>query len=586
LNRFSVLGSQFLVLGSQFLVLMNNIDHIIHASGLVKIYKVAELEVVALQGLDLEVARGEFLALVGPSGSGKSTLLSLIGGLDRPSAGQLVVDGLDLTTLTPTGLSAYRRDRVGFIWQQTTRNLLPYLSARENIELLMTFAGRGGRERRAWADELLEAVGIADKASTPVTQLSGGQQQRVALACALANRPRILLGDEPTGEVDWETAQRVLTLLRDLRTRYGLTIVLVTHDPRVAEQADRVIAIRDGRTSTETRRDNGSTPGSDTAAISGRTARARAAEELVVVDRAGRLQIPGDQRALAGIGRRARVELVDGGVLIRPVEDDRIAIPTEEPSGDHHHYLYEDQGSVDIAVPATPEPLITVAGVTRVFGTGARAVHALRGVDLTVDRGAFVALMGPSGSGKTTLLNIIGGLDRPTSGSVIVAGRRVDQMRADELASLRRQIGFVFQSFALLPTASAFENVEMALRLAGRTPRQQWNARVRRVLAAVGLTDWADHRPYELSGGQQQRVALARALVTYPQIILADEPTGDLDSRTGRRVLTMLRTLCDQEGVTLIMATHDPAVTEFATIIYHLRDGLVIGCETRSVATA
>jgi ABC-type lipoprotein export system ATPase subunit len=137
---------------------MNNIDHIIHASGLVKIYKVAELEVVALQGLDLEVARGEFLALVGPSGSGKSTLLSLIGGLDRPSAGQLVVDGLDLTTLTPTGLSAYRRDRVGFIWQQTTRNLLPYLSARENIELLMTFAGRGGRERRAWADELLKRL--------------------------------------------------------------------------------------------------------------------------------------------------------------------------------------------------------------------------------------------------------------------------------------------------------------------------------------------------------------------------------------------------------------------------------------------
>ncbi|MCS7288721.1 MAG: ATP-binding cassette domain-containing protein [Roseiflexus sp.] len=559
---------------------MNATDHIIHASGLVKIYKVAELEVVALQGLDLEVARGEFLALVGPSGSGKSTLLNAIGGLDRPSAGQLIVDGLDLTALTPAQLSAYRRERVGFIWQQTTRNLLPYLSARENIELLMTFAGRSGRERRAWANELLEAVGMAEKASTPVTQLSGGQQQRVAIACALANQPRILLGDEPTGELDWDTAQRVLALLRDLRTRYGLTIVLVTHDPRVAEQADRVIAIRDGRTSTETRRDDGKTSGDEVSAAAGRSGRARAAEELVVVDRAGRLQIPSDQRALAGIGRRARVELVDGGILIRPVEDDRIAIPTEEPTSDqHHHYLYEDDVS-PVTSPAAPAaPLIEVRGVTRVFGAGIRAVHALRGVDLTIERSAFVALVGPSGSGKTTLLNIIGGLDRPTSGSVVIEGRRIDQMTPDELTRLRRQMGFIFQSFALLPTSSAFENVELALRLTRRAPRHQWDARVRRVLAAVGLTDWTNHRPYELSGGQQQRVALARALVTSPRIILADEPTGDLDSRTGRRVLTMLRTLCDQEGVTLIMASHDPAVLEFASSIYHMRDGVIIGCE-------
>ncbi|MCS6840166.1 MAG: ABC transporter ATP-binding protein [Roseiflexus sp.] len=223
--------------------------------------------------------------------------------------------------------------------------------------------------------------------------------------------------------------------------------------------------------------------------------------------------------------------------------------------------------------------MIEVRGVTRIFGAGVRAVHALRGVDLTIERGTFVALMGPSGSGKTTLLNIIGGLDRPTSGSVVIEGRRVDQMRPDELTSLRRQIGFIFQSFALLPTSSAFENVELALRLAGRAPRYRWDARVRRVLAAVGLTDWTDHRPYELSGGQQQRVALARALVTYPRIILADEPTGDLDSRTGRRVLTMLRTLCDQERVTLIMASHDPTVLEFASTIYHMRDGVIIGCE-------
>ena len=315
-------------------------SHFITASGLVKIFRVAELEVVALQGLELEADQGEILALVGPSGSGKSTLLNALGGLDRPSAGKLEVDGRNLLKMNPFELTAYRREMIGFVWQQTARNLLPYLTGRENIELLMTLSGgQAGKTHRAWIDELLDAVGMREFAHQRPTQLSGGQQQRIAIACALANHPRILLGDEPTGEVDWPTAQMILKLLRDLRERFGLTIVLVTHDPRVAAWADRTVAIRDGRTSTETVRvDMGSgRPLADDGqqmldyeVEPSSTIHRPPSEELVVLDSAGRLQIPGDQRVLAGIGRRAKVELVDGGILIRPSDDERDALPSGE----------------------------------------------------------------------------------------------------------------------------------------------------------------------------------------------------------------------------------------------------------------
>jgi len=285
---------------------------LIECDGLVKIFKVAELEVVALQGLDLIVDRGEFVAVVGASGSGKSTLLSILGGIEVPSAGRVVVDGHLVAEMDAAERTAYRRRVLGFVWQQTARNLLPYLSARENIELPMLLEGVPQGRRRARSAELLELISMPDRASHHPGMLSGGEQQRVAIAVALANEPALILADEPTGELDTTTAHEVFDLLRDVNQRLGVTIVVVTHDPLVSDQVSRTIAIRDGRTSTETLRRRSATEAGDHHVI---------AEEYAVLDRVGRLQLP---RALVDalhLQRRVRLVLEDTHIEIWPDAD-------------------------------------------------------------------------------------------------------------------------------------------------------------------------------------------------------------------------------------------------------------------------
>jgi ABC-type lipoprotein export system ATPase subunit len=219
--------------------------------------------------------------------------------------------------------------------------------------------------------------------------------------------------------------------------------------------------------------------------------------------------------------------------------------------------------------------LIRVARVERVYHVDSLEVPALRGVDLSVARGKLVALRGPSGSGKTTLLNIIGGLDRPTRGEVFFDGQPLSKLSGRQLTRLRRhRIGFVFQSFALLPTYSAYENVELLLRIA-KVPRRDRQKRARDSLRLVGLSRWVDHRPDEMSGGQQQRVAIARALATRPDLILADEPTGELDTTTGRQIFALLHRVVQIEGITVLTVTHDPLVDEFADVVYELKDGRI-----------
>ena len=225
-------------------------------------------------------------------------------------------------------------------------------------------------------------------------------------------------------------------------------------------------------------------------------------------------------------------------------------------------------------------PLVSVRDVTRIYGAGHSAVTALQGVNLDVPAGAFVAVTGRSGSGKTTLLNLIGGLDTPTQGTILLGGRAITGLDEQARTALRRHdVAFVFQSFALLPTFSALENVALALHIAGVGVRERLQ-RARDVLALVGLSARLDHRPFELSGGEQERVAVARALANRPRVILADEPTGELDTATGRELIALLAHVVAAEGVTLIVATHDAAVTAAAHLVYHIADGRVHTVET------
>ncbi len=225
-------------------------------------------------------------------------------------------------------------------------------------------------------------------------------------------------------------------------------------------------------------------------------------------------------------------------------------------------------------------PAIQVDEVVRVYRSAAQPVYALRGVNLTIEPGRFVAVKGRSGSGKTTLLNCIGGLDHPTSGDVVIHGRSLTDMDEAALTRWRQQeVGFIFQSFGLLPTLSAYENVELMLRIAG-VARRERRGRAMAYLEMVGLGKWVDHRPYEMSGGQQQRVAIARSIANTPRILLADEATGELDSETAREVLTLFRQIVEQQGLTILLASHDSLVESYVDEVLVLQDGQLIGQET------
>ncbi len=645
---------------------------------LVKIYQIDEIEVVALQGLDLEIRRGEMMAIIGASGSGKSSLLNIIGGLDRPSAGQITVNGRNLLKAPDKELEDYRLNDVGFVWQQSSRNLIPYLTAQENVELPMIAAREQAAPPAERARELLDAVGLLSHSTHRLAQLSGGQQQRVAIAVALANQPQILLADEPTGEVDSVTANQIWQLLRDLNRRFDLTSIIVSHDRDIARVVDRVIGIRDGKISTEIVRqshsgllddelssrldDSATDPLATDESAETAGSPSLQLEERVVLDAVGRLQMPHEYLEQRGIGRRAVVQLVDDGILIRQAqeqlsltgdagasdaypggEDDlaaweqdpmprrsrpwwrRLLLGTprevdetqdaeqaanpwakeltssaksdgDAPAASSRDTLQWDSDAASRSAFAPPDPtpepspsaaesgalvisefyrgpLVEVSDLQRTYSVGDQEVYALRGIDLSITRRCFALFRGRSGSGKTTLLNLIGSLDTPTAGRVSLFGQDIDMLTADQCAQIRQHhIGFVFQAFSLIPTLSAQENVEMTLRILGQSAAER-RRRAAYCLSLVGLGRWADHRPFEMSGGQQQRLSIARALAHGPAMLIADEPTSDLDSETGRQILELFAQLVAEEGITVLMASHDPTSDDFATEVYELQDG-------------
>jgi len=327
-----------------------NSEPLIVCENLVKIYRLnqeggASVEVQALQGLDITVAEGEMIGIVGASGSGKSTLLNILGGLDRPTGGRALVSKQDLGRMSERALDEYRRQTVGFVWQQGARNLISYLTALENVELPLTLSGQVGKPARQRALELLEWVDLHERMDHRLEELSGGEQQRVAVAIALVNRPKLLLADEPTGELDTTTAQTIYDLLRNLNKRLGLTIVIVSHDPGIARHVDRVVAVRDGKLASETLRVQKSD--SDEHHL----------VELAVVDSAGRLQIPREYLEQFNIRRRVQVELTDSGILIRP------------PEWEHHSHEHSlSSGGQELADPKG-EALEASSGLLKLWRT-------------------------------------------------------------------------------------------------------------------------------------------------------------------------------------------------------------------------
>ena len=498
------------------------------------VHRTNEGDAAALAGTNLELARGEVLGVLGPSGAGKSTLLRVVAGIQPPSAGVVRVLGHDIGRMPAGSRSRLRHELVGFLGQHTETALSPDLRMRDAVGLPLALRGVPRRERRIRIDELFEAVALADRADALPRELSGGERQRFALCAALAHRPALLLADEPTGELDDASADATRALIVELARTDGTSVILVTHDPATAEIADRTLRIRDGRIVGDR----------------------RGGEEALVVD-GGWLRLPSELLTQAGIGRRARVRPTPDGMIVTRADGDPSPTGPTGPAG-------PAGPAAASARPRPPVPCapvqVEIRSVTRTYGNGLTRRHLLGGLTHDFAPGRMTAITGRSGAGKTTLLKLVAGLDRPSSGQVLLDGHPLGDRDGEQLASLRLQrIGYLSQEPAPIGFLSAAENAVLALRIRG------WGAdaaaqRAAMALTRAGLADRARQRVQRLSAGEAQRLALARALASARGLLIVDEPTSRQDENNAQAVAALLAAAAHEEGQTVICATHDPAV--------------------------